>query len=163
MRSCSMSEALSEIKARILQLDAQLRDTRDTPTPAPEMLNTTNALRLCEHLVETDSVKSKLIQEYEQYSTGLEDLIKEALQIQKDLNAFLQKSKRPIRKPQRKTPVKRKTTKRKPILRKTVRKKLKRKPLKRKALRKPKRNTSKILSSRFSKQIMLHPCYLFLI
>ena len=102
------------------------------------MLNTTNALRLCEHLVETDSVKSKLIQEYEQYSTGLEDLIKEALQIQKDLNAFLQKSKRPIRKPQRKTPVKRKTTKRKPTLRKTVRKKLKRKPLKRKALRKPK-------------------------
>ncbi len=134
-----MSESPSEIKTRILKLDVQLRDVGDAPTRAPEMLDATNALRLCEHLMETDLIKSKLIQEYGQYSAGLESLIKEALQIQKDLNAFLQKKpKRPLKKPQRKTPVKRKITKRKPILRKTVRKKLKRKPLKRKALRKPK-------------------------
>ena len=134
-----MSEPLIDIKARILKLGSQLHNAGDAPNPAPEMLDATNALRLCEHFAKIDSIKSELIGAYVQYSAGLEGMVGEALQIQKDLSAFLsKKSKQPVKKPQRKTLAKRKTIKRKTIKRKTVKRKtVKRKlPLRKITIRK---------------------------
>ncbi len=130
-----MSESLIDIKARILKLDSQLHNAGDAPNPAPEMLDATNALRLCEHFAEIDSIKSELIGTYVQYSAGLEEMVGEALQIQKDLSALLsKKSKRPVKKPQRET-----TAKRKPPLRKiTIRKKPSKKKPQKKTLAKRK-------------------------
>ena len=109
-----MSEPLIDIKARILKLGSQLHNAGDAPNPAPEMLDATNALRLCEHFAKIDSIKSELIGAYVQYSAGLEGMVGEALQIQKDLSAFLsKKSKQPVKKPQRKTLAKRKNNQKK--------------------------------------------------
>ncbi|MDI1495613.1 MAG: hypothetical protein K8823_921 [Cenarchaeum symbiont of Oopsacas minuta] len=81
------------IKEKIFQLESALIDMDSVPVPAPEMLDAANALRLCEHFTKTDTIKSDLIASYAKYSTSLETLVTEALEIQKGLNAFIQKNK----------------------------------------------------------------------
>jgi biotin-(acetyl-CoA carboxylase) ligase len=76
---------LSELKSRIDKVQSDLASIGHTGDPLPEVINTTNVLRLNEYLTKTDEKKSELLLLYEEYAKHLESLVSTLLSIQEDL------------------------------------------------------------------------------
>jgi biotin-(acetyl-CoA carboxylase) ligase len=76
---------LSELKSKIDGVRSDLASIEHPGGPLPEVINTTNVLRLNEYLAKTDEKKSELLVLYEEYVKHLESLVSTLLSIQEDL------------------------------------------------------------------------------
>lgn len=76
---------LGELKARIEKIQSDLTSIEHPGDPLPEVINTTNVLRLNEYLTKTNEKKSELLLLYEEYTKHLESLVSTLLSIQEDL------------------------------------------------------------------------------
>jgi biotin-(acetyl-CoA carboxylase) ligase len=76
---------LSELKSKIDGVRSDLASIEHPGGPLPEVINTTNVLRLNEYLAKTDEKKSELLVLYEEYAKHLESLVSTLLSIQEDL------------------------------------------------------------------------------
>jgi biotin-(acetyl-CoA carboxylase) ligase len=76
---------LSELKSKIDGVRSDLASIEHPGDPLPEVINTTNVLRLNEYLAKTDEKKSELLVLYEEYAKHLESLVSTLLSIQEDL------------------------------------------------------------------------------
>jgi biotin-(acetyl-CoA carboxylase) ligase len=76
---------LSELKSKIDGVRSDLASIEHPGDPLPEVINTTNVLRLNEYLAKTDEKKSELLVLYEEYVKHLESLVSTLLSIQEDL------------------------------------------------------------------------------
>jgi biotin-(acetyl-CoA carboxylase) ligase len=76
---------LSELKSKIDGVRSDLASIEHPGDPLPEVINTTNVLRLNEYLAKTNEKKSELLVLYEEYVKHLESLVSTLLSIQEDL------------------------------------------------------------------------------
>jgi biotin-(acetyl-CoA carboxylase) ligase len=76
---------LSELKSKIDGVRSDLASIEHPGDPLPEVINTTNVLRLNEYLAKTNEKKSELLVLYEEYAKHLESLVSTLLSIQEDL------------------------------------------------------------------------------
>ncbi len=99
---------LNELKIRIQKSQEDLAHLGAPEPTLPEMINSTNILRVNEYLTKTDKNKSNLISAYEEYTKQLEASL---LSIQSDLRRIIttkasiigKKTKKKTRKTRKKT------------------------------------------------------------
>lgn len=80
---------LHELKIRIQQIQDEISQLGSPEPVMPEMINTTNALRLNEYLVKSDEKKTTLNAAYGEYTRQLEQIISSLLSIQVDLKDII--------------------------------------------------------------------------
>lgn len=80
---------LSELKNRIRQIHDDLSNLGSPEPVMPEMMNSTNALRLNEYLTKSDEKKTSLIAAYGEYVGQLEQVVSALLSIQADLKDII--------------------------------------------------------------------------
>lgn len=80
---------LNELKTRILQIQDDLSRLGPPEPVMPEMINTTNALRLNEYLRKSDEKKTALNAAYDEYARQLEQIVSSLLSIQVDLKDII--------------------------------------------------------------------------
>ena len=80
---------LNELKMRILQIQDEISQIGSPEPVIPEMINTTNALRLNEYLRKSDEKKTALNAAYDDYTRQLEQIISSLLSIQVDLKDII--------------------------------------------------------------------------
>lgn len=80
---------LSELKMRIQQVQEEISQLGSPEPVMPEMINTTNALRLNEYLRKSDEKKTALNSAYDEYTRQLEQIVSLLLSIQVDLKDII--------------------------------------------------------------------------
>jgi hypothetical protein len=80
---------LNELKARIQQIQNEISQLGSPEPVMPEMINTTNALRLNEYLRKSDEKKTALNAAYGDYTRQLEQVVSSLLSIQVDLKDII--------------------------------------------------------------------------
>jgi len=80
---------LNELKSRIQQIQDEISKLGSPEPIMPEMINTTNALRLNEYLTKSDEKKTALNAAYADYARQLEQIISSLLSIQVDLKDII--------------------------------------------------------------------------
>lgn len=76
---------LAELKLRVQKAQEELAQLGSPAPPLPEMIDTTNIIRINEYLTKSNEGKSKLISAYEDYAKKLEEIVASLLSIQADL------------------------------------------------------------------------------
>ena len=110
----SESKNISEYRKQIEKGKQDLDLFEKSGQSIPELINSTNILRLNEHLKEINAKKDTMLQAYGSYTLELESLLSSMLQVQTQLKNKLKSKevKKPIKKKsKRKTSVSRKKTK----------------------------------------------------
>ncbi|MEO9309101.1 MAG: hypothetical protein ABI337_02275 [Nitrososphaera sp.] len=77
--------ALAELKLRVQKAHEDLAQLGSPAPPLPEMINTTNIIRINEYLTKSNEGKTRLISAYEDYTKKLEEIVASLLSIQADL------------------------------------------------------------------------------
>jgi len=80
---------IAEMKSQIEKERKELENIEKNEQPIPELINSTNILRLNEHLKNINGKKDTLLQAYGQYTIELESLLKSMLQVQTELKTKL--------------------------------------------------------------------------
>lgn len=80
---------LNGLKLRIQQIQDEISQLGSPESVMPEMINTTNALRLNEYLTKSDEKKTALNAAYGEYTGQLEQIISSLLSIQVDLKDII--------------------------------------------------------------------------
>ena len=80
---------LNGLKLRIQQIQDEISQLGSPEPVMPEMINTTNALRLNEYLTKSDEKKTALNAAYGEYTPQLEQIISSLLSIQVDLKDII--------------------------------------------------------------------------
>ena len=80
---------LNELKARIQQIQDEISQLGSPEPVMPEMINTTNAVRLNEYLRKSDEKKTALNAAYDDYARQLEQIVSSLLSIQVDLKDII--------------------------------------------------------------------------
>jgi hypothetical protein len=80
---------LNELKMRIRQIQDEISQLGSPEPVMPEMINTTNALRLNEYLRKSDEKKTALNAAYDDYARQLEQIVSSLLSIQVDLKDII--------------------------------------------------------------------------
>ena len=78
-----------DLRKNIHQIQSELNDLDEHISEIPEMIDSSNLLRLNNFLSKSNEKKSNLISQYIQYSTYLEQLISSVFEIQTDLKNIL--------------------------------------------------------------------------
>lgn len=104
---------LNELKQRIQKAQDELNRLGSPDPQLPEMINSTNLLRINEYLTKSDETKTSLILAYEEYTKKLEELVSSLLDIQADLKDIVKTAANIIAKSDRRKPKKSTKTKRK--------------------------------------------------
>ncbi|MEM4378135.1 MAG: hypothetical protein QXX85_04020 [Candidatus Nitrosotenuis sp.] len=76
---------LAELKLRVQKAQEDLAQLGSPSPPLPEMIDTTNIIRINEYLAKSNEGKSRLISAYEDYAKKLEEIVASLLSIQADL------------------------------------------------------------------------------
>ncbi len=113
MSEVGAGEVIYELRKKIQQITAELKELENGSENIPELIQSTNLLRSNDHLIEVNHKKSELTSAYQQYSKELEKMLATVFDIQKDLKEILktQTSLIPEKKPTRTTKPKKKTSK----------------------------------------------------
>jgi len=80
---------LNELKMRIRQIQDEISQLGSPEPVMPEMINSTNALRLNEYLAKSDEKKTALNAAYDDYARQLEQIVSTLLSIQVDLKDII--------------------------------------------------------------------------
>lgn len=80
---------LNDLKMRIQQIQDEISQLGSPEPVMPEMINTTNALRLNEYLTKSDEKKTALNVAYGDYTRQLEQIVSTLLSIQADLKDII--------------------------------------------------------------------------
>ncbi|MEW6588182.1 MAG: hypothetical protein AB1299_03345 [Thermoproteota archaeon] len=80
-----LGDNLAELKLRVQKAQEELAQLGSPAPPLPEMIDTTNIIRINEYLTKSSEGKSRLISAYEDYTKKLEEIIASLLSIQADL------------------------------------------------------------------------------
>ncbi len=80
---------LTELKARIQKIQDEISQLGSPEPMMPEMINSTNALRLNEYLTKSDEKKTALNAAYGDYAGQLEQIVSTLLSIQSDLRDII--------------------------------------------------------------------------
>ncbi|MEW6043689.1 MAG: hypothetical protein AB1608_05455 [Thermoproteota archaeon] len=76
---------LDELKLRVKKAQEELAQLGSPSPPLPEMIDTTNIIRINEYLTKSNESKTRLISAYEDYAKKLEEVVSSLLSIQADL------------------------------------------------------------------------------
>ena len=88
MGSLHSSGTIGEFKQKIKKIRSDLEEL-DNQKPLPELINSTNLLRVNEFLTKSDAKKSELLTVYDEYSKQLENLVSLVFEIQNELKDIL--------------------------------------------------------------------------
>lgn len=105
--------SLAELKLRVQKAQEELEQLGSPAPPLPEMIDTTNIIRINEYLTKSNEGKSRLISAYEDYAKKLEEIVATLLSIQADLKDIVKAEASLIsksRKRRQKVPKKRKSS-----------------------------------------------------
>lgn len=99
MTEAGFGVSINSWKSRIQQLERDL-ESLESPEKMPEMIDSTNILRINEHLTATDQKKSEIIAAYKEYTAEIEKVFVFLLGIQNELKEILkyQSSMIPVKK-----------------------------------------------------------------
>ena len=75
-----------DLRTNIRQIQSELNDLDENISEIPEMIESSNLLRLNEFLLKSNEKRNNLISQYVQYSTYLEQLISSVFEIQTENN-----------------------------------------------------------------------------
>lgn len=89
MTEVGAGEVIFELRKQIQNLTHEIKHLEDGSNDIPELIQSTNLLRLNDHLTEINHKQSELTSAYEQYSKELEHMLKTVFDIQKDLKEIL--------------------------------------------------------------------------
>ena len=128
MKSVGFGAVLGDLKKTIRQIQKEIEEIGEPSPQIPELIESTNLLRLNEHLKKTNEKKSKLLDAYSQYTNQIENLLSSVFEIQNELKDLLKDQTELISKS--KTRAKPKSIQKK--VRKKISKKIKKKPKPRK-------------------------------
>lgn len=82
-------KAIYSLRQKIQDIQAELNQLGNPVSEIPEMIESTNLLRLNEYLVKSNEKKTELLSVYEQYSEALETLLSSVFEIQNELKEIL--------------------------------------------------------------------------
>ncbi len=99
-------KVIFELRKQIQNLTSELQKLENDSKNIPELIQSTNLLRLNDHLLEVNKKRIELTSAYEQYSKELEKMISTVFDIQEDLKEILKTQSSLLSKPSKK----RKTT-----------------------------------------------------
>jgi 7,8-dihydro-6-hydroxymethylpterin-pyrophosphokinase len=80
---------LGELKLRVQKAQEELAQLGSPEPPLPEMIDTTNIIRINEYLTKSNESKARLISAYEDYAKKLEEIVSSLLSIQADLKDII--------------------------------------------------------------------------
>ena len=89
MTEFGAGELLYGLRKEIQKITSELNYLENNSKNYPELITSTNLLRLNDHLAEVNLKKSELTSAYEKYSKELEDMLTTVFDIQKDLKEIL--------------------------------------------------------------------------
>ena len=75
MSEIKISTNMYDLRTNIRQIQSELNDLDENISEIPEMIESSNLLRLNEFLLKSNEKRNNLISQYVQYSTYLEQLI----------------------------------------------------------------------------------------
>ncbi len=78
-----------DLRKKIQELQNELVQLDKLPSKIPEMIDSTNVLRLNEHLTKSNDKKTQLLEIYEKYSESLDKLLSTVFDIQNELKDIL--------------------------------------------------------------------------
>jgi len=86
-----ISNNMYDLKKQIDQIESELNEFVDLPVQIPELVTSTNLLRLNDFLMKSDHKKTDLISAYSKYSKSMEILLSSVFEIQNELKDILKK------------------------------------------------------------------------
>lgn len=89
MTNIGAGEIIYDLRKKIQEIQADLKQLGDPVSDIPEMIDSANLLRSNEYLLKSNKKKTELLDVYAQYSKALEELLSTVFDIQKDLKEIL--------------------------------------------------------------------------
>ncbi|MBA4718642.1 MAG: hypothetical protein HRO68_05965 [Nitrosopumilus sp.] len=89
MTKIGSGELVYDLRKKIQQIQADLKQLGDPVSEIPELITSANLLRSNEYLSKANEKKTELLSAYEQYSITLETLLSSVFDIQNDLKDIL--------------------------------------------------------------------------
>ena len=86
-----ISNNMYNLKKQIEQIESELNEFVDLPVQIPELVTSTNLLRLNDFLMKSNHKKTDLISAYSKYSKSMEALLSSAFEIQIELKDILKR------------------------------------------------------------------------
>ena len=86
-----ISNNMYDLKKQIDQSESELNEFVDVPVQSPELVTSTNWLRVNDFLMKSDHKKTDLISVYSKYSKSMEALLSSVFEIQNELKDILKK------------------------------------------------------------------------
>ena len=105
----STGKVIYNLRKRIQEITSDLNSIENDSKNIPELIQSTNLLRLNDHLKEVNLKRSELTSVYDLYSKELEKMLANVFDIQEDLKEILKTQSSLISKNKQKRPKTRKT------------------------------------------------------
>ena len=102
-------KVIYDLRKKIQEITFELNNLENNSKNIPELIQSTNLLRLNDHLKEVNLKRLELISAYDLYSKELEKMLANVFDIQEDLKEILKTQSSLISKNTKKKPVKKKT------------------------------------------------------
>lgn len=88
MSKLGIGNVMTQMKQQINQIKSELKELGE-PEDIPEMIQSTNLIRVNEHLSKSNKKKSELLLAYDEYAQQLEKLVTSVFEIQDQLKEIL--------------------------------------------------------------------------
>ena len=88
MSKLGIGNVMTQMKQQINQIKSELKELGE-PEDIPEMIQSTNLIRVNEHLSKSNKKKSELLLAYDEYAQQLEQLVTSVFEIQDQLKEIL--------------------------------------------------------------------------
>ena len=88
MSKLGIGNVMTQMKQQINQIKSELKELGE-PEDIPEMIQSTNLIRVNEHLSKSNKKKSELLLAYDEYVQQLEKLVTSVFEIQDQLKEIL--------------------------------------------------------------------------
>ncbi len=109
MTEIGAGEEIYRLRKKIQELSSEIKSLGKIPSEKPELIETTNILRINQHLTEVHDKQTELISVYEEYGKALENMLKTVFDIQNDLKNLLREQTKLLSESPKKPRTKRKT------------------------------------------------------
>ena len=101
MSKVGAGEIIYNLRKKIQELQEGLNQLGSPSEEIPELIESTNLLRMNEFLTESNDKKTELISTYVQYSEAMESLLASVFEIQNELKEILKEQSSMLTKPSR--------------------------------------------------------------
>lgn len=88
MSKLGIGNVMTQMKQQITQIKSELKELGE-PEDIPEMIQSTNLIRVNEHLSKSNKKKSELLLAYDEYAQQLEKLVTSVFEIQDQLKEIV--------------------------------------------------------------------------